>query len=266
MPIAWRRAMGNGDRAAWPTVEQLGALHGDVVCAHAGTTPCVVAGYSFQGKVVIEAARALRRAGANLVLVLLIDSTAWTGSAPGMRQTMWRSLQHVWRNLAVRTADDNAHGKSLSASLRDCWRLSRWLLAQAPAMMKRRLARMRFPNAEIDDANGFVDEEGAPVGLADMKLFMRILMMSFQPPPIDAAAVLFRTTRLGDEMLPKVALDNGWGGRFARGLEIVQAKGDHWSLVRDERNTAALARQINAVLDRYGIVGPNSESNLNLVH
>ena len=54
-----------------------------------------------------------------------------------------------------------------------------------------------------------------------------------------------------DEMLPSDTLDNGWGGRFTRGLEIVQAKGDHWSLVKDERNTAALARQINAVLDRY---------------
>ena len=39
-----------------------------------------------------------------------------------------------------------------------------------------------------------------------------------------------------------------------RGLKIVQAKGDHWSLVRDERNTAALARQINAVLDQMSIL------------
>jgi thioesterase domain-containing protein len=52
-------------------------------------------------------------------------------------------------------------------------------------------------------------------------------------------------------MLPNDALDNGWGGRFTRGLEIVHAKGDHLSLVKDERNAAALARQINAVLDRY---------------
>ena len=73
MPIAWRRAMANADRAAWPTMEQLGALHGEVVRAHAGTSPCVVAGYSFQGKVVIEVARALQRLGGNLALVLLID-------------------------------------------------------------------------------------------------------------------------------------------------------------------------------------------------
>jgi thioesterase domain-containing protein len=251
MPIAWRRAMANADRAAWPTMEQLGALHGEVVRAHAGTSPCVVAGYSFQGKVVIEAARALQRLGGNLALVLLIDSSAWTGTAHAIRQMVWRNLRWIRRGPATGTPDDTAHMKSLSASLRDSWRLLRWLLAEAPPRIKRRLAHARSPNAEIDDADGFVDEEGVPIGLADLQLFFRVLMMSFQPLPLDAAAVLFRTTRPSDEMLPRDALDNGWGGRFTRGLEVVQAKGDHWSLVKDERNTAALARQINAVLDRY---------------
>jgi thioesterase domain-containing protein len=208
--------MASGDRAAWPIIEQLGGLHGDVVRAHAGTTPCVVAGYSFQGKVVIEAARALRRADGNLMLVLLIDSTAWTGTVHGMRQTIWRNFRRVWLSLAAGTADDNAHRKSLSASLRDSARLSRWLLAQGLPVMKRRLGRMRFPNAEIDDANGFVDEEGVPIGLADLKLFMRILMMSFRPRPVDAAAVLFRTTHPGDEMLPKDALTTD-GAAASRG-------------------------------------------------
>ena len=250
MPIAWRRAMANADRAAWPTMEQLGALHGEVVRAHAGTSPCVVAGYSFQGRVVIEVARALQRLGGNLALVLLIDSSAWTGTAHGIRQTVWRNLPWIRREPATETPDA-AHMKSFSASLHDSWRLLRWLLAQAPPRIKRRLELARSHNPYVDDANGFVDEEGVPVGLADMQLFFRVLMMSFQPPPLDAAAVLFRTMHPSDEMLPSDALDNGWGGRFTRGLEIVQAKGDHWSLVKDERNAAALARQINAVLDRY---------------
>ena len=73
-----------------------------------------------------------------------------------------------------------------------------------------------------------------------MQRLFRILMGSFQPPPLDVAAVLFRAMHPGDEMLPREALDNGWGGLFARGLEIVQTKGDHWTLVKDERNTAAL--------------------------
>lgn len=135
--------------------------------------------------------------------------------------------------IATGTIDDTAHIKSLSASLRDSWRLLPWLLAQTPPRIKRRLLRAASPNANIDDANGFVDEEGTPLGLADLHLFFRILLMSFRPRPLDAAAVLFRTMRPTDEMLPGDDLDNGWSGLFVRGLEIVQAKGDHWSLVRD---------------------------------
>jgi hypothetical protein len=73
-------------------------------------------------------------------------------------------------------------------------------------------------------------------------------MTSFQPRPLDgldAAVVLFRRIHPDGEMLPKGALDSERGTRFAQGLEIIQTKGDHWSYVKDERNTAALARQIN---------------------
>ncbi len=117
---------------------------------------------------------------------------------------------------------------------------------------------MRSSNADVEEANGVFDEEGVSVTVADMKLFFRILMMSFDPRPVDAAAVLFRTTHRGDKMLPRDTLDNGWGGRFARGLEIVQAKGDHWTLVTDEGNTALLAQQINAILDRYVTPKPSA--------
>ena len=254
MPMAWRRAIATADRAAWPTMEQLGALHGDVVRAHAGTSPCVVAGYSFQGKVVVEAARALQQAGGNLVSVFLIDSTAWTGTVHRIRQTASRNLWRTWRGISTGAADDTSYTTSLSASLRDSWRLLRWLLAQAPPGMKRRLAHAAFPDADVDDANGFVDEEGTPVGLAGMYLLFRVLLKSFHPRPLDAAGVLFRTRRPGEAMLPEDDLDNGWSGLFVRGLKIVQAKGDHWSLVRHERNTAALARQINAVLDQMSIL------------
>ena len=62
--------------------------------------------------------------------------------------------------------------------------------------------------------------------------------------------MLFRAEFPGEEILPGYDFSNGWGGLFARGLEIVQAQGDHVSMVADE-NAAAFKRQINAVLDRY---------------
>ena len=79
MPSEWRHAIAVADRAALPTIEQLGALYGEVLRAHAGSSPCVVAGYSFWGKVAFEAARALQRAGGNVAVVVLLDAVRSPG-------------------------------------------------------------------------------------------------------------------------------------------------------------------------------------------
>jgi thioesterase domain-containing protein len=63
--------------------------------------------------------------------------------------------------------------------------------------------------------------------------------------------VLFRATFPGDKTLPGYDFTNGWCNLFARGLDVVQGTGDHLS-VHDEQHLAALAREINAVLDRHG--------------
>ena len=83
LPAEWSNAIAAGDRAALPTIEQLGALYGDVLRAHAGSSPCVVVGCYFGGKIAFEAARTLQRAGGNVALVLLIDSTTWSGLIRG---------------------------------------------------------------------------------------------------------------------------------------------------------------------------------------
>jgi hypothetical protein len=51
-------------------------------------------------------------------------------------------------------------------------------------------------------------------------------------------------------MLPGHDFTNGWGELFASGLEVIQGKGNHSSIVSDENNLADLGQQINAVLDR----------------
>ena len=47
LPTAWRRTVASANQAERPTISQLGALYGNAVRAHAGTSPCVIAGYSF---------------------------------------------------------------------------------------------------------------------------------------------------------------------------------------------------------------------------
>ena len=244
LPMTWRRALANSDEAGLPTIEQLGLLHGEAVRDHAGGRPCLLAGYSFHGKVVIEAARAFQRAGGEVVKILLIDSTAWTGPMQGMRET----LGHVWRGEAGSPGNDH-YATLLGRSLNS---LS-WLVAQAPPFLERGLARISS-DASVEEGYGWMDEEGGTVPLSEMKqLFLRG-PSSFSPRPIDAAAVLFRARRPGDRMLPRAGLDNGWSGLFTRGLEIVETEGNHFSLVRDERIVAELGRQISGALDRIADV------------
>jgi thioesterase domain-containing protein len=94
-----------------------------------------------------------------------------------------------------------------------------------------------------------VDEEGVPVNVAVMVRLSRIIGKSFHPRPLDASGTLIRAEFSGREMLPGLDFTNGWRDLFARGLEIVQATGDHVSMLDDE-NSAAWARQINEALDR----------------
>jgi thioesterase domain-containing protein len=253
LPIAWRRTLASANQAERPTISELGGLYGNAVRAHAGTSPSVLAGYSFHGKVVIEAARALQQAGGQVAMVLLIESNAWTGHTERIKQTLLRNLRSVRGGDATGTADEIEPTIPFSASLSRSLRSLGWLLAQVPPVVKRNLVVLIPGEDEVQEAPGWVDEEGAQVTLSEMtQLFLRP-GSSFDPFPLDAAAVLFRTRQPGDGLLTGGSLDSGWEGRFARGLEIIEVSGDHLSLIREERNVAALAQKINGVLGRVAV-------------
>lgn len=251
LPIAWRRALASANQAERPTLSQLGALHGKAVRAHAGRSACVIAGYSFHGKVVVEAARAVQQAGGQIAKVLLIDASAWTGHADRIKQTLLRNMRSVRGRDAAGTAEEIEQTIPFSASVGRCLRSLGWLFAQAPPVVKRRLAALILgEDDDLQEAPGWVDEEGAQVTLYEMaQLFLRPGSL-FDPFPLDAPAVLFRTRQPGDGLLTRGDADSGWEGRFTRGLEIIEVAGDHLSLIREERNVAALAREISGVLGR----------------
>ena len=132
MPVEWIAAIAAADRSAMPTIEQLGALYADVVRAHAGSSPCVIAGYSLGGKIAFEAAHALRRVGGNVGLVLLVDARAftWIGATRG---PTWQSLRWIWRGAASGTRSDSPYLARLGASLANSGRLFLWLMARISA-------------------------------------------------------------------------------------------------------------------------------------
>ena len=258
MPVEWHQAITAEERATLPTIEQLGAYLADVLRAHAGSSPCIIAGYSLGGKIAFEAAQALQRAGGDVGLVLVVDARALTLSGP-IRGPAVQSLRRIWRGAANGAHSDLSYLARLNASLANSWRVLLWVTTQVLQKVKGRLYLVmnRFPPES--HPSGLFDKEGRPVDQATIDRFAYLAGKVWRPNPLDASGVLFRTKFPGEDMLFGFDFAHGWGELFDRGLEIIQIPGDHISMVGDE-NIAELAGQINSVLDRY-----ETEHNLRVV-
>jgi hypothetical protein len=203
MPAEWHRAITAADRPS-PTMEQLVALYGDALRAHAGSSPCVVMGYSFLGKIAFEAARVLQHAGGNVAVVILIDAFAW-GGVPGRLDFAWQSLLRIWRDAAGGTPKHTSYIGGLSASLVNSWRSLWWVIAQIPGWMVHRAASLQEP-APLSG----IDTEGMPVRWTAAERLYGVLQKSFDRRPLDASGVLFRTTLPSENTLPGHDFTNGW--------------------------------------------------------
>jgi amino acid adenylation domain-containing protein len=241
MPVEWRQAIAEEAVSALPTLEELGELYSDLLRDRAGSAPCVVAGYSLWGKIAFEAARALRRAGGDVAFVLLLDARAVyrrrTYSGAGAESWRW-----IWGQEPP-SADRAPHSGKLLARLVDSARVAMWMLARVPKAVKTRLT----PDTNL---SGYIDKQGVPIYQKVINGLARMVGRSYRPTPLDAPGVLIRARFPGEEHLPGYDFTNGWGDLFEQGLEIIEATGDHVTMV-DEENLKGLADLINAKLERY---------------
>jgi amino acid adenylation domain-containing protein len=242
IPAEWRRAIDTGDKSVLPTFKQLGDFFGEALHAQVGSSVCVIAGYSFSGKVAFETARAMRHAGGNVALVLLIDAFSWTGL--NHRRMASRILHSIWRNVSVQDGKFGSYAKFLFSSIGESGRLLWWLLLQVPPVIWSRVRKNHLPS-------NLVDSTGQPIELSDIFDLQQVAGKVYLPQPLDASGVLLRAQLPNEELLPEIDVTNGWGDLFLRGLEVVQAGGHHVSIVSNKQNITALAAQIDAVLDSY---------------
>ena len=187
----------------------------------------MIVGCYAKGKMAFEAAHALQRAGGNVTLVLLIDAFVAIG---GKRGLAWQSLSAIWRAL-IEPANDTPYMNKLGAFFRNFWCLLRWVLQQIPGGVKYRIMQLASPVALPSPMD---DKEGVPFERATFSRFQRLTAVSFDPTPLDAPGALIRAEYPDEERLPGYDITNGWRHLFAGGLEVVQAKGDHVSIVSDE--------------------------------
>jgi amino acid adenylation domain-containing protein len=252
---AWLSAFQTGDMEALPTIEQLGGLHGEILAAHAGSAPCVIAGYCLGGKIAFEAARVVQRAGGNVAFVLLLDARAVTSSSYTLGPAL-ASLAQIWRGTPALKAEDASVMHRLSASLSDSWTVIRFLLSRMPNSMRHRFNAIKtrldkMTNRPVPPAlpSGYFDETGRPVDTLVSNRLALCIGRLWHPQKLDAACVLIRADNT-DDMLPGSDPNGGWDGLFGRGLEIVQTTGDHHSMMTDAY-APALAQQMNLILHRY---------------
>src|ERR1700687_718631 len=75
-PSAWHDAAARNDTEATPNLEDMVAPYVAALRAHVGSTPCVLAGYSFHASMAFEIAHQLQDQGVKVELVLLLDAPA----------------------------------------------------------------------------------------------------------------------------------------------------------------------------------------------
>ena len=255
IPAEWRGAINAMDGSAHPTFEKLGELYGAALHKRIGSSPCVIAGYSFSGKVAFEAAHAMRRAGGTVALVLLIDAFTWTGAT---RVTALRLFSLIWRSFSAENAKGYSYVGKLFAALKKSSQLFWWLILQMPGVLKPRMStKMSHPTS-------LVDSEGMPLDEFALRKLNRLVGRAYFPELLDTRGVLIRAHLPHEAVLPEVDVTNGWCDLFLHGVEVVQVAGDHLSIIRNDQNAAEMADKITAVLNRFDLSfsSPSEESHL----
>jgi len=255
MQTAWLSAFAGGDIEALPTIEQLGALYGEILAAHAGSEPCVIAGYCIGGKIGFEAARVVQRAGGNVAFILLLDVRTNTASSYTLGPAL-ESLAQIWHGGVSRQIGDAAFLHRFGAALSDSWTVARFLLSRLPdsvryraSVIKAWLGKMANRPAPPLVPSGYFDEEGRPIDSLLINRLALCIGRRWHPRKLEAAGVLIRADNPID-MLPGSDPTGGWESLFGHGLKIAQTTGDHHSMMTDA-HAASLAQQMDLMLGSY---------------
>jgi amino acid adenylation domain-containing protein len=229
----WCKAAENPESCDLPTMEQLVAPFLEVLHAHNGTTPCMLAGYSFSGVMAFEIARQLLKRGVKVADVIMVDSFRQHPN-----QLALQELKQGW-------------GQFLRGETTG--RTFRWMpqYAKNAVLVFWYLCVDRL-RALIRSVQGkrhhffILDERGdeVPAKLV-LPIFINALRTSI-PLRLDARGILFRASS-HDRILDLVDKGVGWKNLFAQGVEIIFVPGDHLSMVR-RQDTSDLSRELNRVL------------------
>ena len=232
LPVYGLQAQGlDGKREPFARVEDMAAHYVSEILAVRPNGPFLLAGASFGGLVAYEMARRLERQGRPVALVVLFDTFA------PFAEPRWRTAPARW--LAVQARRFRYHGLNLLQGPRRVDYVRR----------KSRTLRRRLRSRLWQSLYGFYDARSKPLP----KVFQAVHEAGFLARkryvagPYGGKVTLFRAeVRSAVEAGPP---DMGWS-RFARGgVEILDAAGDHLTMMA-RPNVGRLAAQVRVLIDK----------------
>jgi thioesterase domain-containing protein len=243
-PSAWHDAAARNDTEATPILEDMVAPYVAALRAHAGATPCVLAGYSFHASMAFEIAHQLQDQGVKVELVLLLDAPA---EYPAYYKISWKNLRDAWApesgpDAADRTPRTVASRFAISLSI------AGWGLLEAVRFVKRRFVETAL--RDLGELTTKLDTLGRPMHWRLIERLYANSLRSYRLRRLDCRGVLFRADRAEDCPSPNVDHSLGWNGLFGNGLEIIQVSGDHLTMMREHPHDLSLAQEMSDAVER----------------
>jgi thioesterase domain-containing protein len=106
---------------------------------------------------------------------------------------------------------------------------------------------------------GMRDQDGNFIEFSTLMRLYDKIYDTYTPSSLEAEGILVRAEPFNQSEKPYRDFDAalGWGGLFEKDLEIIQAKGDHISMIEVDENLAGIARDVNALLERDRVRQPD---------
>jgi thioesterase domain-containing protein len=239
-PAAWHDAAARNDTDATPVLEDMVVPYVTALRDHAGSTPCVLVGYSFHASMAFEIAHQLLEKGTQVDLVMILDAPA---AYPLPQKIAWKNLRDTWMTGA------SARSASIASRFAVSLSIMRWTLAVAGRFLKRRFVETVW--RDPGELTTKLDTLGRPMHWPLIERLYDNSLRSYRVRPLDCRGVLFRADRSED--CPTVNVDDslGWAGLFGKGLDIIQVTGDHFTMMRENPHDQNLARDMSDALERH---------------
>lgn len=243
-PSAWRIAAMKKDTSALPTMEQLVAQYVAALSVHARSSPCVLAGISFNGLMAFEAAHQLNEKGGKVEMVILIDAQA---KYPAPHEVAWRKLQNDWTPELNQRLTDRA-SQTIASRLGGSWSILQWMLAKEMKRLGRRI--LQATTGDLGPLTTRFDDLRVPLHWALVERLYSNALKTYRLRRLDCHGVLFRADPRKERPARAVDGSLGWNKLFSRGLEIIEVPGDHGTML-EKPHALVLASALSELMNWF---------------